>query len=859
MAHQDVNVMQTNTLNNYLLIWLDEHLDQPNLIFQQNIDKLREIVDNVHPFNKADDCVDFLTDIDQQHVLLVISEKFGRQWICYIHDFPQLDQIYVISTSPHPQLGWILPWSKIKQVYTDIQLIYKDLRTLVNQFNHGFTPISFVFPTDDMNNINHDRLEPSFMYTKLFKDVLLKMNHDQQDRIDLVSYCRGNLALSPNVNGVLDEFEHDYRPDKAIWWYTRECFTYQMLNQALRTLQADIIVMMGFFIADLHRQIKQLHNAQIHLYQGQSLIVYRGQRLSRIDFDKLKKSEGGLMSFNSFLSTSRSRDMPFLLAESAAQAMDIYGIVFVISIDPKMTGALFADVSEISYMQGEDEILFTMHSVFRIDRMLNIGAQERLFEVSLSLTMENDEQLRQLNEYMQNKMHGLTATRCLSDILLHIGQPSMIEKLYTALQKSSQDPTLDVEFHYYQGCMKYEQCRLRDALEHFEIAMALVEKDYQACPGTSDAIYSMTAHMYSEMGDYSKSLSFYQKAFHIRRKTLPANHPSMATLYNNIGSLYLHMGEHSKALSFYQKALDIHQKILPANHPSMATSYNNIGGVYSHMAEFSKALSFYRKTLDIRQKTLPANHPSLTISYSNIADVYHHMGEYSKALSFYQKALDIHEKILPANHPSMATSYNNIGSVYHHMGEYPKALCFHQKALDIKQKTLPANHPSMATSYNNIGSVCSAMGEYSKALSFYQKALDIRQKTLPANHPSLATTYSNIGSLYLHIEEHSKALSFYQKALGIEQKTLPANHPGLATSYNNIGSLYLHMGEHSKALSFYQKALDIKQKTLPANHPSLATSYSNTGDVYHHMGEYSKALSFYQKALDIEQKTLPAN
>ena len=38
------------------------------------------------------------------------------------------------------------------------------------------------------------------------------------------------------------------------------------------------------------------------------------------------------MSFNSFLSTSRDDTMPMVYAETAAQAPDTYGILFVIDV-----------------------------------------------------------------------------------------------------------------------------------------------------------------------------------------------------------------------------------------------------------------------------------------------------------------------------------------------------------------------------------------------------------------------------------------------------------------------------------------------------------------------------------------------
>ena len=84
------------------------------------------------------------------------------------------------------------------------------------------------------------------------------------------------------------------------------------------------------------------------------------------------------------------------------------------------------------------------------------------------------------------------------------------------------------------------------------------------------------------MGEYSKTLLYYEKALEIDQKTLPPNHPDLATSYNNIGGVYKNTGEYSKAFSYYEKAVEILQKTLPANHPSLATSYSNIGGVYKN-------------------------------------------------------------------------------------------------------------------------------------------------------------------------------------------------------------------------------------------------------------------------------------
>jgi len=52
---------------------------------------------------------------------------------------------------------------------------------------------------------------------------------------------------------ILKEFENAYDKYSPIWWYTRECFVYKMLNKALRTENIDILIKMDFFIRDLHQ------------------------------------------------------------------------------------------------------------------------------------------------------------------------------------------------------------------------------------------------------------------------------------------------------------------------------------------------------------------------------------------------------------------------------------------------------------------------------------------------------------------------------------------------------------------------------------------------------------------------------
>ncbi|CAF1239386.1 unnamed protein product [Adineta steineri] len=634
-----------------------------------------------------------------------------------INNIPQLHSIYIFNDTKILPETLIKKSQKIKSVHTNVDDLCKGLQLGIKQYHQDSIAVSFIPINEIASADNLNQLDPTFMYTQLFKEILLNMEHNSQAIKDFITYCRQN---NPESSDNIDRFEKEYSAQSAIWWYTYPSFIYSMLNDSLRSMEGDTIINLGFFIHDLHLQIQQLHQQQVNSYHGKPFLVYRGQGLSKTNFEKLQKTKGGLLSFNNFLSTSTDQDIPLIFALSASGNAETVGILFIMSIDPSIKPAPFASIKELSYFREEDEILFSMHTVFRLVAMKQMDNNSQLYQVELQLTSDDDQQLRLLTDRLREEAGGGTAWQRLGGLLIEIGQFNKAEELYNVLLEQTSDESEKQHYYNQLGGVHWSQ------------------------------------------GDYEKAIWYFEQRAEIHQKTLPSNHPKLATSYNNIGNVYDSMGEYSKALSFHEKALEIQEKAVPLNPPDLATSYYNIGSMHNKMGEYLKALSSHKKALGIRQKILPSNHPDFAQSYTNIGLVYDKIGEYSKALSFYDNALEILQKSLPYYHHTLATSYNNISGVYSNMGEYSKALSFREKALEILQKTLPSNHPDLAISYNNIGLVYDKMGEYSEALSYYEQALSIQQKTAASSQPDLATSYNNIGLAYCNTREYSKALLFYE-------------------------------------------------------------------------------------------------
>ncbi|CAF4157391.1 unnamed protein product [Adineta steineri] len=684
--------MNMQKTQNVLLIWLDNNINDDNADCYNTIKQLKRVVNNVNTFIDSEQCVEFIQTITDNKICMIISESLGKHIVSHVHNMSQVHSIFIFSNNQECDKQWTTEWPKIKGIFTDITSICEAITRATHQCDQNAISISFVAPNKKL-----DQLDPSFMYTQILKEILLTIDFEDKHFKEFITYCREAFVENKYDLHNIEKLERDYHDRIPIWWYTCQCFLYSMLNQALRLMDVDIIVRMGFFINHLHRDIQRLHSEQFHSQKsGKIFTVYRGQCLSKEDFTEMTKTKGGLLSFNNFLSTSTSPGVSLCFAPQAATNPGLVGVLFVMSINPTHSTTPFASVSDVSYFHTEDEVLFSMHTVFRIGDITPMDENNNVYQVNLTLTNDNDQDLRTLTDHIRQEIFpDSKGWYELGLLLIKMSQFNMAQEVNEVLLHQATNESNKANIYHQLGRIKYYQ------------------------------------------GEYQQALSYYEKALAIRQQSLPSNHPDFGDSYHNIGMVYSKIGGYSKALSYCEKALEIKEQSLPFNHPHLAMSFYNIGLVYDSMGDYSKALSYCKKSLAIRQQSLPSNHPDFGDSYNNIGNVHYNMGDYPKALLSYEKALEIRQQSLPSNHPDLSGSYNNIGLVFGSMGNYPKALSFHQKALAIRQESLLFNHPDLGGSYNNIGAVYENMGNYSKAHSFYERAADIGEQSLSSNHSDL--------------------------------------------------------------------------------------------------------------------------
>ena len=355
-----------------------------NLATQQ---RLRALGSKVNIFSDVNVFVDDITQntMNPDSVILVTSGWLAKEIIPVIDAFPQLKAIYIYCTDANKYIHLAQQYDKIEidRIFSDEDQLFAQLTNELsefdehNPFNRIFfaeqqnTPTISMFSDDSSNKSTRDLTNEKviFMWFQVFHDILIQMPKLPTAFDEMIEACR--MACADNIKQLqmIDEFQQTYKPEDIIKWYTRETFLYRLLNQALRTENVDNIFPFRIIITDLMQRIACL--SQSSTYPTPTLTVYRGQRMTVTEIDKLLNNINGLISMNSFVSTTliEAKAHDFSHKYKPGQQEKTVPVVFKLTLDVALAQAInkpFADISKESRYAAEAEVLLSIGTTFRI-------------------------------------------------------------------------------------------------------------------------------------------------------------------------------------------------------------------------------------------------------------------------------------------------------------------------------------------------------------------------------------------------------------------------------------------------------------------------------------------------------------
>jgi tetratricopeptide (TPR) repeat protein len=540
------------------------------------------------------------------------------------------------------------PIRKVQGIFNNINELIKQIKSDIHRFEHELIELENV----DTSNIsfpfskNLNKQECSFMYSQILKDVFLKFQDDSTS--ELVEYCRTVYADNPSQLAIIEEFERDYKANDAILWYTKECFLYKMINKALRTQDIETLYNMRTFLRHLHQQLLRLYPKNDKTQSTPILTLYRGQRMSIGEFEKLKNNEGGLLSVSNFLSTSESRELALAYAGQSDNDTIAMVLEFTLNINDKINSS-YAYIGKLSqFGEGESEWLFSMGSVFRIGK---IEPLENIWLIHLTCTTDQDETIENLTIHMRK-----------------------------IIQMQHQNPILPL-------------CRLFARMGEYKKAAELCEKNLESEGGweMQATLYDTLALMEADRGNDDSALYYHQQALNVVAEHVDKNDPLLASYHNNVAISCSLVNQDKEAIEHYRMSIDFELRASEPDYTNIAYSYDSMGSILHYVfSKYDEALHCYKKALDLMLVSLPSTHPDIYSLYDNMADIYETQNKMDSVLDMLKKCINVKQRSVECSPHDLARTYRRLAHVYKKQNKVEEAAEMLNKCREIEASSPPS-------------------------------------------------------------------------------------------------------------------------------------------------------------------------
>lgn len=182
----------------------------------------------------------------------------------------------------------------------------------------------------------------------------------------------------------------------------------------------------------------------------------------------------------------------------------------------------------------------------------------------------------------------------------------------------------------------------------------------------------------SNLGDYSRTVEYLQKALQIYRALGSTYRRSQSATLNNLGLAYMNLGSYEEALQSFQASL---QLTLPDETASKATTYGNIARTLTFLGRYREALDIALQVLEFRRQEGDPFRISVTLN--DLGNIYAEIGDFEAALEHYQQSVAISRQ-QGSLHREALTLWR-IGLLHNQISETNLAIVFLKKSINVTE------------------------------------------------------------------------------------------------------------------------------------------------------------------------------
>ncbi|CAF1240792.1 unnamed protein product [Didymodactylos carnosus] len=463
--------------------------------------------------------------------------------------------------------------------------------------------------------------------------------------------------------------------------------------------------------------------------------VYRGQRMNAKDFQQLRSNRGGLISMNTFMSTTKDKELATRYAGFGEERPACESCLFEIEINPLMdiNRIVFASIKDQSNFQEEAEILFSVGMILRIQ---SIEEKNGLWYIKLISDVIKDSPAKEVNEinekiFPSNCHRNTHILYYIVELYVEIGDYNMAVEYYNKYNNAE---------HHDPHCIK----DLSNGLLYTAIAMRHYRKS-----------------------EWIIVMEYLQQAANIQKVFSPF-HPTLGLTYNLIGNIYRSFKkDYALASMYHEKSDNIFNKPPTVNYDVglLNSIQHNVAGDYSNLGDNIRLSEFVKNIVDNKMSSMKKLYNMAKTSDNQLlfldttgdtltANTHALHDNGSESINQTNESLNT-VSFIPSK--TLYFSYFQLGEKYAIEQDFENALINFEKGIEEQQKFLPYEHPSFIPSYNVIASVLYQLKDYKRMLHYLEKVLHIHHSRHPVNHRQIFGTYHNMLEAYISLKDEQGA------------------------------------------------------------------------------------------------------
>ncbi|CAF5086200.1 unnamed protein product, partial [Rotaria sp. Silwood1] len=168
----------------------------------------------------------YIRSIEREKIVLIVSGGYGREIVPRIHDLIQVNCIYVYCYDKARHEEWSTDFSKIRSIITKRRQLIDEITEdqKIRNLTEDTVPMSILNRTAVAKETTAKDISKemgSILWFQLLIDVLLRMTHTNDAKTELIQTWRENYMGNSSELRIIEEFESQFKRDKAVWWYTR--------------------------------------------------------------------------------------------------------------------------------------------------------------------------------------------------------------------------------------------------------------------------------------------------------------------------------------------------------------------------------------------------------------------------------------------------------------------------------------------------------------------------------------------------------------------------------------------------------------------------------------------------------------